>query len=447
MSENQKPDLTEVRQQILDEVVVRLIEPQEREAFDQRLVQDHYLHSAELVGEQLRYVAEYQGRWLALLSWNAAAFNLKDREAWLGWNRRQKRQRLSLVVNNSRFLILGSESLPNLASRVMKLCLVRLSEDWRLAYGHEVLVAESFVDGQMFRGTSYKASGWTLLGQTQGYGRSRQDYYVAQERPKQLWGRELRPGARTILRGRNLPQALAAVEAQAPPECFQPPAELVRMRHFWERVPDWRKKRGDYTVGSLVAVAVCANLCGVCRGQRDLAAFAAGLTNAQMQALRFPRRGNPRRYRVPKETTFYRLLSQLPSGALEQALLQWQDAVLGQRPSHDDQVAVDGKELLNSQGVQVVSAYPVNEGRWLGSEPVAKDSNEIPAAQALLQRAPIEGLLVSTDALHTQSQTARIITQERGADYLLTVKGNQPTLQTTVQQLREISQNAFFPSG
>ena len=89
-------------------------------------------------------------------------------------------------------------------------------------------------------------------------GRSREDYYVAHERPKQLWVRELRAGARTILRGRNLPQALVAVEKCAVAECTQPAAELERMRQFFERVPDWRKKRGDYTVGSLVAVAVCA---------------------------------------------------------------------------------------------------------------------------------------------------------------------------------------------
>lgn len=446
MSERQKPKLTETQQQILQEVTVRLIQPQERQVFDDLLVKEHYLHSAELVGEQMRYVAEYQGQWLALLSWNAAAFNLKDREAWIGWDRRQKQRRLSLVVNNSRFLILGEARLPNLASRVMKLCLQRLAEDWRVTYGHEVLVAESFVDSQLFRGTSYKASGWTLLGQTQGFGRSRQNYYVAHERPKQLWVRELQPGARTILRGRNLPQALVAVEGQVVAECVQSPAELEGMRNLFEQVPDWRKKRGNYSVGSLVAVAVCASLCGVCRGQRDLAAFAAGLTTAQMQALRFPRRGNPRRYRVPRETTFYRLLSQLQSAGLEQALLRWQDWVLGKRPAQDDQVAVDGKELLNSQGLEVVSAYTVKAGRWLGSEAVAKGSNEIPAAQALLRRTPVEGLLVSADALHTQSQTARIITQECGADYLLTVKGNQPALQTTIQQLQKRSPGAFFPS-
>jgi hypothetical protein len=442
MNTDKKPELSEAQQNILDGVSVRLIQPQERERFDQLLIEQHYLHSAQLVGEQLRYVAEYQDQWMALLSWNAAAFNLKDREMWIGWSRQQKQRRLPLVVNNSRFLILGQEPLPNLASRVMKLCLERLVKDWQQAYGHEVLVAESFVDGQLFRGTSYKASGWVFLGNTQGYGRSREDYYVAHERPKQLWVRELRSGARTILRGRNLPQALKVVEQETMAECAQPAEQLHQMRTLFEGMPDWRKRHGDYRVGSLVAIAVCANLCGVCRGQRDLAAFAAKLTPAQMQALGLPRRGNPRRYLVPKETTFYRLLSQLNSQALEQALLAWQDQVLGQRPAQDDQVAVDGKELLSSQGIQVVSAYALKSGRWLGSEPVAKDSNEIPAAQKLLARAPIEGALVSADAIHTQSETARLITQERGGDYLMTVKGNQPTLETTLQELHQ--NRAFF---
>jgi len=165
-----------------------------------------------------------------------------------------------------------------------------------------------------------------------------------------------------------------------------------------------------------------------------------------MQALGLPRRGNPRRYSVPKETTFFRLLSNLDHGALEQALLAWQNHVLGPRAADDDQVSVDGKELLNSQGQQIVSAYTVQGGRWLGSEPVAASSNEIPAAQTLLRRAPIEGMLVTADALHTQSQTARIITQEKGADYLLTVKGNQPQLATTLRQLHAGNRRAFSPS-
>lgn len=437
-----KPDLSPAEQALLDHVTVRLIRPEERAAFDELLVQEHYLHNADLVGEQLRYVAEDHGQWVALLTWNAAAYHLRDREAWIGWTPAQKKRRLTLVVNNSRFVVLVR--VPNLASRVMKACVQRVSADWLRTYNHEVLAAESFVDPQLFRGTCYQASGWTLLGQTQGYQRSRQDYYVKHERPKQLWVRELRPGARTILRGRNLPAALKVQEAGPVPACAQAPEHLERMRRFFEGIQDWRQRRGDYSVAGLVTVAVSAALCGVHRGQRDLAAFAAELTPAQMQALRFPRRGNPRRYGVPKETTFFRLLSHLDSRALEQALLDWQNHVLGPSAPDDDQVSVDGKELLSSQGVEIVSAYAVKSGRWLGSERIPEGSNEIPTAQALLRRAPIEGKLVTLDALHTQTETAHIIVQDRGADYLMTVKGNQPGVADTVQGLYQKSPRAFF---
>ncbi len=207
------------QQALLDGVSLRPIRPDERQRFDQLLIQVHHSHNASLVGGQLRCVAEFQGQWVALLAWSAAAFNLKDREAWIGWRRRQKRRRLPLAVNNSRFLILRETAVPNPASRVMKLSLRRLSRDWRNACGHVVLLAESFVDSQLFRGASCKASGWTLPGETAGYGRSRQDYHMAHERPKQLWVRELRPGVRTILRGRNLPAALQALEEGQVAEC------------------------------------------------------------------------------------------------------------------------------------------------------------------------------------------------------------------------------------
>lgn len=428
-------------------VTVRIIHKAEQERFDALLEAEHYLHSAELVGEQLRYVAEYEGHWVGLLAWSAAAYNLKGRESWIGWSRPQKRRRLSLVANNSRFLIRTERPAPNLASRVMKLCLDRLSADWEQKYGHPILVVESFVDSELFRGTCYKASGWTLLGQTQGYGRSRQDYYEEHNRPKQLWVREIKAGARTVLRGRNLPEGLKGIEADAVPECSRAAVEMAEMMRFFESIPDWRRRDGDYRMASLVTLSVCAGLCGVQRGQRDLAVFAANLTREQMGVLRFLRRGNPRRYQTPKETTFFRFLSHVDSAALEKALLAWQDHVLGRRLADDDQVAVDGKELLSSQGVEIVSAYSVKSGRWLGSERVAADSNEIPAAQTLLRRAPLEGSLVSADAMHTQAKTARIITQERGADYLFTVKGNQQTVAESARQLHRGLQRVFSPSA
>jgi len=77
------------------------------------------------------------------------------------------------------------------------------------------------------------------------------------------------------------------------------------------------------------------------------------------------------------------------------------------------------------------------------STPTQKE-NEIPAARRLLGRIPILGRLVSLDAMHTQHQTAGQIVLEAGADYLLTLKDNQPTLLATAQTLVP---SAFFPSG
>ena len=448
MNTKRRPLITEPEQALLNGVQVRLIESMERERHDQLMIQEHYLGSAQLVGEQLRYVADYEGQWVALMSWSAAAYQLKLREGWIGWTQRQKRRRLPLVVNNSRFLILPGFHVPNLASKVMSLTLQRLSGDWERNYQHAVLVAESFVDRQRYLGTSYKASGWTRLGQTEGYQRCRQDFYQAHDRPKELWVRELQPGARTVLRGRNLPVACRGVEQSHPPECEESPEQLHQMLRFFAGLGDWRKRHCRFRLSSLVAVTVCAMLCKVCLGQRDLAAFAANLTDQQRQALGFPPDWNRpgRHYLTPSESSFFRLLSHLDNRQLQRALLAWQDHLLGARQSQDDLVAFDGKELLNSQGLKVLSAYSVRDGRWLGSEPVAPDSNEIPAAQQLLRRTELEGSLVTADALHTQAQTARIIVQERGGDFLLPVKGNQPGVAQNLQQLSQSLARAFSPS-
>jgi hypothetical protein len=449
MKTKHRPILTDQQQTLLEGVHVRLIEPEEQQEFDRLLVEGHYLHKALFVGQQLRYVAEYQAQWVALMVWSAGAYKLKLREQWIGWSDRQKRRRLPLVVNNSRFFIPEPFHIPNLASRVMKLNLERLAADWERLYHHGVLIAESFVDPERFRGTTYKACGWTLLGQTQGFQRSRRDFYEPHHKPKQLWVRELKAGARTILRGRNLPASCQACEAERAPDCAQSPEELQQMDRFFGDLPDWRKIKVDHSISSLVAVTVCAMMCRVCLGQRDLAAFARNLTREQRIALGFPRDWSKRihHYIPPSESTFARMLRQVNNQALQQALLRWQDHVLGPRLPAGDHVSVDGKELLNSQGLKVASAYSVTQGRWLGSEAVAQGSNEIPAVQAVLQRVDLEGSLVTADALNTQSETARIVVQEKGADYLFTVKGNQAGVQKNVRQLYKGLARAFSPWG
>ena len=211
------------------------------------------------------------------------------------------------------------------------------------------------------------------------------------------------------------------------------------MRSFFSAPLKWRSRRCAHRLGSLVAVTVCAMMCKVCLGQRDLAAFARNLTREQMKALGLPRDWSRRihTYLAPSETTFARLLRHLDNQALQRELLRWLDQLLGKRDPSGDQVSVDGKELLNSQGAAVVSAYSVQSGRWPGAEPVAQKSNEIPAAQHLLHRLHLDGSLVTADAMHTQSETGRIVVQEKGGDYLFTVKGNQKGVANNARELHK----------
>ena len=431
-------------QQILDNVRVRPLAPgdtAERGVFRELMEKHHYLKSDTLVGEQLRYVAEVDGRQVALLSWSAAANHLKDREQWMGWNISQRRRRLALVANNARFLILPGPDCPNLASRVLALCCERLADDWQQTYGHPVLVAESFVDSQLFRGTCYKAQGWKLLGETKGSGRSRQDYYTDHGRPKQLWVRELRPKARAVLCAERLPAALQHVEDAVIPRCEATGPQLRKLIVLCREVPDWRKKKGkDYPLSCLLAIMVMATLAGIVRGQRDLAAFAAKLTQFQLRTLGSYRKRSGG-WDHPKETTFQRLLANLDALAFERILIAWEIQCAGGAGSAaDDQVAIDGKaqrgstpHVSDEQKTQLVSARSQPSGHVLGTVAVEKKSNEIPAARKPPDRlGPLDGKLVMLDALHSCQQTLRQIHQDNGADYLMPVKGNHPELEARV---------------
>ncbi len=119
---------------VLDQVIVRRIEPAEQDRWDELVSQRHYLQNANLVGERLCYVAEHQGQWLALLGWSAAAYHIRARDQWIGWNDNQRRGRLPLLANNARFCLLTAPGqYPNLASRVLAINQARLYSDWQEA--------------------------------------------------------------------------------------------------------------------------------------------------------------------------------------------------------------------------------------------------------------------------------------------------------------------------
>jgi len=441
-----RPDKEE--QAVLEGVSVRLITPEERQRFDELLVKHHYLKSATLVGEHMRYVATYEGEWLALAAWSAGALHLKSRDAWIGWEDEKRRRRLALVVNNARLLGLPGGQVPNLMSRFMKKMLARLGEDWGNRWGHPIAVAESFVDPALYQGTCYKVSGWTKIGETSGYGRmAGGDYYQEHKTPKDLWVRELEKGACQKLRASSseLPETWAAVEARTPPQCRATPAQIMSlMEVLGKEVTEFRSNRAvTYPVAGMLALIAMATFCEVMHGQRDLAAFARPLSQAQMRALKFRCVPRSNQREPPGETTFMRVLAGADPAQVERALLLWQDQMLG--VAKDPLIAVDGKKLRHAGGVELVSAFGVESGRWLGSVCTEAKSNEIPAARELLSKIDVNGKTVVFDALHTQHETARAVVFEGGGDYVCTVKDNQQCLNKEVDRL--LAPQPFSPSG
>lgn len=413
---------------ILSQVKVRLVEENEREEFDRLLVERHYLHSAQLSGQTLRYVAEVEGKWVALLCFGAAALHLKAREQWIGWSPRQRARRLGFVANNSRFLVLMERaSYPNLASRVLGLCLRRLSRDWQERWGHPVLVVESFVDESQYRGTCYRACGFEAVGLTQGHGRSSRDFYEEHGRPKQLYLREVGKSARAMLKRGKLPQELSKSEENIAGPC---PFRAGALRSLFERFRVLEDKRSGHglrhTQPFVLACAAVATLMGA-GGYGALADTCAKFNRRQLQALGC-RRDKQGGCRAPSDSTFFRVISKLDAAHFERVIGQW---LLEQEVSELERLAVDGKVLRGSgrtdgKPLQLLSVVSHRLRLTLGQIPIAEKSNEIPALQPLLRSLPdLEGSIVTADAMHCQQESARFVTQDLGADYVFGLKGNQ----------------------
>lgn len=147
---------------------LRPIAPEERDGFRLHLQRYHYLGFKRSVGESMGYAAFVGQELVALLDWGAAVLRCLPRDEYVGWDDRVRERNLPLVVGNRRFLVLPWIRIPHLASRILGANLRRLSRDWQAAYGHPVLLAETFVDLSRFKGTCYRAANWACLGQTLG---------------------------------------------------------------------------------------------------------------------------------------------------------------------------------------------------------------------------------------------------------------------------------------
>jgi hypothetical protein len=185
--------------QFRSQLTLQLVrEPAHAQVFAGLIGAYHYLGYQQATGAQLKYLAWYAQRPVACLSFGPAAWKLAARDGYIGWSAQTRQARLDWIVNNDRFLIVPGVQIRYLASHLLAASLRRLRADWQQVYGHDLALAETFIETDRFRGSCYAAANWVCLGQTKGRGRNDQTY--ARALPvKTVWVHPLRADFRAVL--------------------------------------------------------------------------------------------------------------------------------------------------------------------------------------------------------------------------------------------------------
>ncbi len=315
------------------------------------------------------------------------------------------------------------------------------------------MLAEIFVDPQRFAGTCYRAANWLEIGQTQGYRRVRgaPRGYQAHGLPKRVFVYPLHRQARTQLAA-SQPQP--SWQARCP-RILLTPAQWYDLYAYLDQVPDTRHRQGRrYPMRTVLTILIAARLAG-CQSLTELSDFGRALDPSTLQAIRSYRCARTGRYAAPGIRGWHSILRTIPVGQVERLLAAWTAAQVLPPPAAKaagkgaaepllSAVAIDGKVLrgsydrdLDAAGQpqakppqQQLSALDIDSGTvvaQLGFSGQKEDAEA--AALRRLTGAQLHGrkLCVLADALHTQRETAAQLLAD-GFDFLLTVKGNQPTL-------------------
>ena len=329
----------------LAEVFVRPVIPLEEQRFQQLMQEHHYLGALPKISETIRYVAAFGDQWVALLSFSAAALKCSARDRWIGWGFRHQYDRLKLITNNSRFLILPDWHFPNLASRILSLCRKRLPADWQAVFAHPVVLLETFVDPQRFQGTIYKADNWIYVGNTKGFHRTRQGYSTTAHSPKMVFVKPLIHNVQALLSQPILEPAYRT----GGQKIMLSAQQMQSLPQFFADIPDPRRAQGRrHGLSTVLAIAAGATLCGM-RGYLAISDWAKSL--GQKARERFRCRYQNRRYIVPSMSIIRDVLIRVDPVHLDRALQRWNQAYGRQ----DESLAIDGKTMCNAiddQGYQ-----------------------------------------------------------------------------------------------
>ena len=144
--------------------------------YNSLIQQHHYLGYKQIVGNHLKYIAFIDDRPVACLGWGSAAWSVKSRDSFIGWDKATKENNLHLVANNTRFLILPWITVKFLASKLLALNAKRIFDDWSKIYNQPLYLLETFVEKNRFKGTCYKAANWLYVGQTKGTAKRGHDH-------------------------------------------------------------------------------------------------------------------------------------------------------------------------------------------------------------------------------------------------------------------------------
>jgi hypothetical protein len=411
-------------------LIIKEIRKKEVSQFNELAGKFHYMGEGHSAGDTMRFVAEADGKWIALFLWGSAAYQLKDRDEYIGWSAPQRAQRQKLIVQNRRFVLLSAPGAhPNLASKLLGLMIKKLPALWYEKFGYEPLLAETFSDIQAREGTCYKASGWLPLGKTKGFSRHRADFYVPNDRPKKLWVRPLRPNAPELLRGETLPDE--CIKGAASDADGVLPVKTPQMESLHEalcKVPDPRARNSVFHIGGMLSIVAMAIL----SGHRDFSAivrFANRIHNKDRIALGLPKFAKNSSYRkIPSYTAFYNLLKQLDIEQFAIHLSKWLGQHAGELPAA---LALDGKFIKNTVGIVCMvdqeTGIPRSMANASKKEGEGRDC-EMKVAQRMIRREKnLNNTVITADPLHCQRETARDIVS-RGGEFIMQVKDNQKTV-------------------
>ncbi len=404
-------------------LLVRIPREEEIPWFDGCLKDHHYLGAGRPVGDYLRHIVQLEGKPVALLVWGPACYALKDRDLWISWTVTQRTERLKLIVQNRRFLVLSSKGdNPNLASQAMAAALRILPQHWQQCFGYRPLLAESFTDPEAYAGTSYKASNWEPVGYSASYRRHRADFYIQNERPKRLWLRPLVPDAPRLLRSAQLPADCVAGLIATPSGALPVKAEQVdSLLEVLRKAPEPRAPNTRYRIGPVLTLIALALLAGR-RDIAEIARFATRLTPAQRRRLGLPRKHGTRAfYEVPGYGVFYQVLTRMDPEGFATLLNQW---LQSRAPTLPKALAMDGKMIRDHIGLLTL----------------AQHDDGAPQAMAVYDQK--EGT-ARCEQTHCQRAHARCIV-EKGGDFLFQVKANQPKLFHQAQKLDTLPATPFL---